>query len=291
MKRVYILIIWLGFFGSAGCELLYAQGEDNLETRLVSILNTGLGQNYFIGYTQPVVNAFGIAMSGGLYHRGYSKQFPHLDVGLVAVYLNVPQKDKVFHFAGEARPTFFSTEQSADTSGISGCGLTEFFLPQIQFNLGLTSNAELLVRGSQYRLKQIGNIRLLGAGIKFGLTDIIPKSLLSLDVSVQALYQTMRVENWLNSATFGMNIQASNNIFNSPLEIYGGLGYEITEFKFDTNKLTGIGTNGLGELSIAGENNLRLNLGLSYIVWIFNMHLDYNMGLNDSIAGGFMLVF
>ena len=291
MKKILLLIGVFYLFSITPCELLYAQEQNNLESRLVSILQSELGQDYIIGYTQSLVNALGTTMSGGLFHRGNIKQFPHLDVGLTAVYIKIPQKETMFNYSGQQRPTFFGPMQVSDSSWIPGCGLREFYFPQIQLNLGLTSSAELLIRGSQYHLAQIGDIHLLGAGIKFGLTDIIPKSLLGLNVSVQALYQTMQVKNWLNSATFGMNIQASRSIFILPLDLYGGVGYEITESKFDTEELTGNGTNGLGEVSVDGENSLRLNLGLSYTVLIFNLHLDYNLGLNNSIAAGIMLVF
>ncbi len=292
MKRICILIVIGGLFFTGNSGLVFAQEKNDLETKLVAIIDDQLGQNYITGYTQSLVNAFGSAMSGGLFHRGYIKQFPHLDLGLTAVYLKVPKEAKVFQFMGELKPTFFGSRSSTtDTSGISGSGLMEFYLPQIQLNLGLTSNVELLIRGSQYRWKEIGDIRLLGAGIKFGLTDILPKYLLALNVSVQAMYQTMKVENWLNSATFGMNIQASSPILNIPLEIYGGLGYEITALKFDTAKLEGSGTNNIGVISMDGENNWRMCLGLSYTLMIFNWHLDYNFGLNNSIAGGLMLSF
>jgi hypothetical protein len=293
MKRIYILIVLSGMFFTGNSGRVFAQEQKDLETELASILNDGLGQNYLTGYAQSLVNAFGSAMSGGLFHRGYIKQFPHLDIGLTAVYLKVPREAKTFQIMGEFKPTFLGSKPSAvaDTGGISGSGLTEFYLPQLQLNLGLTSNVEFLIRGSQYHWKEIGDIRLLGTGVKFGFTDILPKYLMALDVSVQAMYQTMKVEKWLNSATFSMNIQTSSPIVNNSLEFYAGLGYEITALKFDTAKLKGVGGNNIGVISLDGENDWRICLGLSYTLMILNVHLDYNLGLYNSFAGGLMISF
>jgi hypothetical protein len=291
--KIIIGLATAGLFLMGNCRTAIAQQQNALETKLAMILNNQLGQNYLAGYTQPLVNAFGTAMSGGLFHRGYIKQFPHLDLGLTTVYLHLPTETEVFQYLGQPRPTFWGSKSSVaeDTNGISGSGLQEFYLPQLQLNLGLTSNVELLVRGSQYRWKEIGDIRLLGAGIKFGLTDILPKYLLDLNVSVQVIYQTIRVENWLNSATFGMNIQASSPVLFFPLDMYGGLGYEITALEFDTNKIENVGSNGLGMISLEGENSWRMCLGLSYTLMHLNLHIDYNFGLYNSFAGGLMISF
>jgi hypothetical protein len=293
MKRIYILIVLGGILFTGNPGWVFAQEQNDLETKLAIILNDNLGQNYLRGYTQSLVNAFGSAMSGGLFHRGYIRQFPHLDIGLTAVYLKVPGEAKTFQIMGEFKPTFLGNKPAAeaDTGGISGSGLTEFYLPQLQLNLGLTSNVEFLIRGSQYHWKEIGDIRLLGAAIKFGFTDMLPKYLMALDVSVQAMYQTMKVDDWLNSATFGMNIHASGPVLNKSLEIYGGLGYEITALEFDTAGLEGVGSNNIGVISMDGENNWRMCLGLSYTLMILNVHLDYNLGLYNSLAGGLMISF
>ena len=293
MKRIGILIVLGGIFFTGNSGNLLAQEQNDLGTELAVILNNRLGQNYLTGYTQSLVNVFGSAMSGGLFHRGYIKQFPHLDLGLTAVYLKIPAEAKTFRFRGELKPTFLGGESptAADTSGISGSGLKEFYLPQLQLNLGLTSNVEFLIRGSQYHWKEIGDIRLLGTGIKFGFTDMLPKYLMALNVSVQAIYQTLKVDSWLNSATFGMNIQASGPVLNKSLEFYGGLGYEITALKFDTAMLEGVGNNAIGVISMDGENKWRMCLGLSYTLMILNVHLDYNLGFYNSIAGGLMISF
>jgi hypothetical protein len=288
MKWKILLLLCAGIIGGSSTEQVLAQQANNLETNLVRILNSGYGEDYIKGYTQPFVNAFSIAMSGGLFHRGSVKQFPHLDFGMNIPYMRVPTEAKYFQYAGEQQPTFFGSSQ-VDSSNIPGTDLTEFFLPQIQLNLGMTSTAELIVRGSLYTINEIGEIQLVGIGIKYGLTDILTKSLLSMNVSVQAIYQTMKVDDWLHSATFGMNIQASSILLAHSLEMYTGLGYEISESKFDTNKLTGVGSNGIGEIRLEGKNHLRIILGLSYALYFLNFHMDYNLGYYPSAAAGVMV--
>jgi len=290
IKFVSLIFIAVCVFFSSAPDLLLAQTPYNLEANLVKILNAGYGSNYISGYLQSFVTVFGEGMGGGLYHRGYVKQFPHFDLGISAVYVNLPSSASLFPYEGINQPSFFGALQPG-LSGIPGSGITEFYLTQIQLNLGLTSNAELLLKGSNQTINEVGDIRLLGIGIKYGLTDIIPISFLALNVSVQAVYQTMKVEAWLNSATFGMNIHASSQMIFLPVQLYGGIGYEITALKIDTNKLDGVGPNGIGEISMEGENDIRMNLGLSYSLFILNLHLDYNLGTYNSITGGVMLNF
>ena len=63
MKKYVIFVIII-------CTILWAQEEDPLAERIEK-----LSEELFEGYTQPLVTAFGTAISTGLFHSAYSHDF------------------------------------------------------------------------------------------------------------------------------------------------------------------------------------------------------------------------
>lgn len=268
---------------------LFAQNEYSLESQLRNILIQGYGESYLKGYMQPFATAFGTAMGGAVYHRAYTKNFPHFDLGVSGVYMRIPDEAKTFNYNGDEVSTFFGPNEPGST-GITGSNLESIVLSQIQLNLGLFSNFEVMLRGRNIvPIKEIGDINLLGLGMKYDISDLLPATVPDLYLSAQAIYQTLNVCKWLRSATFGMNVQASKDIAFLPLGIYAGIGFEITSLKIKTDYIPDIGSYGIGDVSIEGENKFRLTIGLSLNLTILNVHADYNIGTYDSIAGGLMV--
>ena len=46
----------------------------------------------------------------------------------------------------------------------------------------------------------------------------------------------------------------------------------------------------MGDVTVDGENALRLNAGVSFTLLFFNIHADYNIGKYNSLALGAMIV-
>jgi len=284
-KSVYIVIILFVLMTHSSVI-----AQDDLADYLIDILKQGYSEPYLQGYMQPFATAFGTIVSSGLYHRASLKSFPHMDIGVNAVLLNIPDKAKYFYFNGEQQPTFFGPE-IAGSAGIPGSGLKQLTVPQIQVNMGLFSSFEFLLRGSIYYIDKIGNMDFIGVGIKYGLSDLIPMQTSPIDMSVQVIYHTYGLDGWLNSGTFAMNLHASTNISQSPLNFYGGVGYESTSLKISTDDIPGIGESGIGDVSINGKDRMRMTIGASLTLLYFNIHTDYNFGYYKSIAFGAMVVF
>jgi len=278
-----LLIMILSYSG-------YGQNTQNkLEAHLSEALRQGYAENYIKGYTQPLATAFGTIMGGALYHRAYTKSFPRFDVGISGVYITVPDQELEFIFNGDKVPTFFGTN-SESISGIVGSGLEGYWLPQLHLNVGLFANLELMARGFKYNIAEIGDIRMLGFGVKYGLSDLIPIPMFPVDLSVQGSYQTLAVGDWLSAGTFTMNINASKGLIIMPLDLYAGVGFETTSMTIGTNEISNIGQFGVGDISFDGDNNLRLNFGISWTLFILNLHADYNIGEYNSVGGGVMVV-
>jgi len=265
--------------------------QTQLEENLGKILNTSVVQDYtksyLRGYMKPFVTAFGTCVSGAMYHRGYTKGFPRFDVGVCAVHLIIPENGKVFNEAGGNEvPTIFGSKTNQFDSLLPGGTETDYFLvPQLHINLGLFADFEVTARYLGLNIKELGDIALLGMGIKYGMGDF------PLNMSIQAMYHTFRIDNWLNSGTIGMNLQVSKGLPAIPIELYGGIGFENTSMTLSTNKIPGVSTDNIGDISIDGDNNYRVNIGISWTLLIINLHAEYNFGTYNSIGAGAMLVF
>ena len=103
-------------------------------------------------------------------------------------------------------------------------------------------------------------------------------------MSIQAMYHSFKIDEWLNSGTIGMNLQISKGLPAVPLEFYGGVGFENTTMALKTDKIPGITSSNIGEVSIDGENNLRVNAGISWTLLIVNVHAEYIIGTYNSIG-------
>ncbi len=277
MKKTIILITAVLLMFSI------AQAQSSMESSVTQIVNSQ-GEAYLKGYMKPFVTAFGTAAAGATFHRAYTKSFPRLDIGISGVYISLPDEAKMFNFNGTRQPTVFGP----DNQGlVGGTDLGTFFLPQLHLNLGLFANFELMARGFSVNVGEVGDISLIGFGVKYGLSDLVPLPI--LDISVQANYSSFNVGEWVSSGTFGMNLQASKGIPMLPLDVYAGIGFESTSMTLDTKALVPNST--LGEVSIDGDNSFRTSFGVSLTLLLLNIHLDYNIGEYSSLGGGLMVVF
>lgn len=278
--------------------ILTCFGQSELEKNLKKILNstTSYGseylKQYIRGYMQPFATAFGTSICGGMYHRATIKSFPRFDAGISAVYLTIPDEGKKFSdLQNHINPTVFGSKilPNHDSGLPAGTGLSSLLIPQIHINLGLISNFEITGRYLIHNFDQLGDISLLGFGVKYGFGEFIP--LFPIDLSVQAMYHKFTIDEWLNSGTFGMNIQLSKDFPIFPFDIYGGIGFENTSMIIKTGLLPSNNILDLGDITIDGENNYRFNIGISWTLSFFNLHADYNFSKYNSLSFGGMIVF
>ncbi len=282
------LWIWLLMIG-------IVQAAD-LREYLASILNKGYGIEYLKSYTQPFANSAGIAMNGAVYYRGTTKAFPGFDIGIKTTYIILP--DESLYFVSEKPspgtsqkvPTIFGNKQPPDNV-VPGLGLNAFQLSLLQLNVGLFNNMEVMLRYSQSNTDNFSSMRLLGGGFKYGLSDLLLIEALPIDFSVQAMYHSLNLDNYLSSGSFGMNLHASSIIPKTPFTVYAGVMYENTSLVIKTNLLPVEDTFKYGNVSLRGKSDFNFNIGLNVEFLIFNLHLDYNFGYYQSITGGLMLVF
>jgi hypothetical protein len=283
MKSLFVfrLLLFLVFIGIGNTS--------DLENRIKDIINTE-GVEYIKGYMQPFATAFGTSVNGAMYHRAYAKGILRFDAGISAVYLSVPDKGKTFTYNGQAVPTVFGSRE-ASGAVTPGTGVSSTFVPMLQANIGFISNLELTARFIGFKISEFGTISIIGGGVKYGLSDYIPVPMFPLDFSVQAMWHSLSIGDWMSSGNLGMNIQASNGLSVLPIDIYGGVGYESSSIKIKTAEIPDNPDASLGDISITGENNIRATLGIGFTMAVINAHVDYNFGFYNSFGMGLMIVF
>ena len=295
MKKFLSLLIISLFF--IPMSLLKAQ---NVEDYLIDILEKGYGENYIKGYTQPLSTALGTAMGGSLYHRGYTKGFPRFDVGISAVYIQLPSGAKEFESPANVSiagfqtgqgnvPTVFGDKDLQINGAIPGAGTDAFALPMLHANLGLLANLEATARFITADIDYLGKLTIYGGGLKYGLSELLPIGLLPLDFSIQAAYHKFTLGEFIDAGTFSMNLQASVSIPVLPLDVYGGIGIDNSSMIIKTDAFNVPGIN-MGDVTVDGENAFRYNLGVSLTLMILNVHADYTIGEYNAFGAGLMFV-
>jgi len=267
-----------------------------LEKNIQQILNPASShgneyiKSYLKGYMQPFATAFGTAVSGAMYHRATVKEFPRFDLGINAVYINMPVESKNFKDSQNNEvPTLFGSKTNPlnNTNLPGGTEINSILVPQFQLNLGLVSSFEITARYMDFNIKEFGDINLLGLGVKYGFGEFIP--IYPINFSVQAMYHKFSIGEWLDSGTIGMNLQLSKDLQVLPINFYGGIGFETTTMLMKTDFFPIENILNVGDVSLNGENNYRFNFGLSWTIAIFNLHADYNIGKYNSISFGAMI--
>ncbi len=289
MKRLSLLLVaGFLFFSTAGLK------AQSVEDYLTDILANGYGEDYIKGYVEPLSTSLGTTLGGALYHRGGTKGFPRFDVGLSAVYVPIPDAGKSFKSTNAAIdgnvPTVFGTDKPDNQLAIPGTNADFFALPMLHANVGLFANLEATARFTKVNLSDVGDLTVLGGGLKYGLSALLPIGLLPLDFSIQAAYHKFTLGDIIDAGTFSMNLQASVSIPLFPVSVYGGAGYDKSSMTVKTDAFDLPGVNDLGNIAVDGKNSLRYNLGVSLTLLLLNVHADYNIGEYNSFGAGVMIV-
>ncbi len=283
MKQ-FVMILFFALALGSFSSIKAGNFEDNLKL----ILQQNQAKEYIAGYVQPFSTALGTGLGGALYHRGYAKTLPRFDVGVSMVYIPLPDEAMTFQFYGMTKPTVFGDDKPTDPTAIPGLNTDKFLLPMLHANVGLFGGFEGTVRFAKTTIGDFGDVTLIGGGIKYELSDLIPIPMFPIDFGVQAAYHKFTIGSFVDAGTFSMNLQVSAGIPLFPVDVYGGIGYDVSSLTVKTTELEP--TSVVGDVTVDGENALRLNAGVSFTLLFFNLHADYNIGKYNSVSLGAMIV-
>jgi len=268
------------------------KAQNSVEDYLRTLITSAYGEEYMKGYMQPFANTLGLSMGSAIYHRGYSKTLPRFDVGVSAVYIPIPDADKTFTSPYSAVqgdvPTVFGSSDPNINGAIPGINSDAFLLPMLQANIGLFSNFEATGRFITTDIDQVGKLTIYGGALKYELSGLIPIPLFPIDFGVQAGYHKFMLGDIIDAGTFSMNFQASASIPLFPVDVYGGIGFDNSSMTIKSAEIVP-GTT-LGDITIDADSKVHFNVGASFTLLFFNVHVDYNIGKYKYFGAGAMFV-
>ncbi len=219
----------------------------------------------------PIVEAFGTAVGGGLYHTAATHGVLGFDVGFRAMMVMVPE--------GES-----DILDSAD--------VTFFPVPAIQASVGLPMDFEVMVRGFSVKFED-ETISLFGAGVKKNFTPNIPVPGLP-DISAMIAYHSFKASDVLTSTHLSFDLMVSKKFM--IITPYAGFGYDKTsmdiEYTYVDNTISPPLPNEFPVSQTVDASTARFTVGLNLSPFPFvKIFGDYNIGKYSEITAGMAISF
>lgn len=214
----------------------------------------------------PIVEAFGTAVGGGLYHTAATHGVLGFDVGFRAMMVMVPE--------GES--------EILDSSDV-----TFFPVPAIQASVGLPADFEVMLRGFSVKFED-ETISLFGVGVKKNFTPNIPVPGLP-DISAMIAYHSFKASDILTSTHLSFDLMVSKKFM--IITPYAGFGYDKTSMDIEYTYVEMPGTELPISVNVDGSTarfTVGLNLSPFPFVKIFG---DYNVGKYSEITAGMAISF
>lgn len=262
------------------------------------------------GYLQPLADAFGADLNGGLFYSGKVPQSgPHFKLEVRYMSVQFGDDDRTFNSTTEGS---FSPSQSAQAPTIvggeavevegdsgtvylfpGGFQLDAFALAVPQLRIGAWRGTEALVRyfAMDTGDVELGKINLFGIGVRHDLSQYMPS--VPVDIAGGFFWQTFSIgendagDDLISTNALSIGVQASRGI---PLvggaigfEPYAGLSFD--KFSMDVAyEEINTGTN--IDLNFDSDNTMRLTLGLAAKLYFLNVHGEYNVAGQNSVSLG-----
>lgn len=289
MKKLYIFVLLLVFTGYSSAQI-----GDKLQ----------LPSSEVEKYATPLATWSGTYFnSAGYYTASVSKIFG-FKLSLVGMMIFIPEDQRTF----DVHPYdgYTGSEKSATFFGEKGAailGPEEFIIyppgvnmstipagiPQVAFSF---MGVEAMLRYFPKVNISDFEVNLLGWGLKYNFSQLIPG--LPLDIAAQILFnnfEAIHPDTEIKTSNTAFNVHASKSF--GAFSVYGGLQYESTNMDYVYTFET-LGIPELDEridISVAGENNMRLTFGAAVKVAVLVLNVDYNIGSQNALVAGINFEF
>jgi hypothetical protein len=293
------------------CFASVIQAQSTLAEKIKSV-----SENLLEGYTQPIVTAFGTGISTGLFHSAASHGLLGFDLGVRAMWIQIPEMAKTFDNAEvvvcslENNVLVYYTDSLDNVSTIVGpenrtdvpapgnaLGIPPYIpggfnvsgvpLVMPQLNVGLLFGTEAAIRYIPYTYQQT-RIHFLGVGFKQNLNALpfmktVP---IPVDLAIGGAMQWFILtdetgSSIVNSQTWNLQLLASKNLI--VFEPFIGVGLEGTQIHFTYDFEYMIPDPGGDipridqvDVTISAQNEHRAMAGFTLKLGIFYLHYDYN---------------
>ncbi|HEX7320920.1 MAG TPA: DUF6588 family protein [bacterium] len=278
-----VTLLVIGFF----CLTPVIQAQSSLAEKIKSV-----SQNLLEGYTQPIVTAFGTGISTGLFHSATSHSLLGFDLGVRAMWIQIPEMAKIFNQAEvvvcslesgvlvydtlflDSVSTIVGPDNRTDVPASENARGIPPFIPggfnvsgvplvMPQLNVGLMFGTEAAIRYIPYTYQDT-RIHFLGIGLKQNLNSLpfmktIP---LPIDLAIGGAMQWFHLidstgTDILSSQTWNLQFLVSKNLI--VFEPFIGVGLEGTKIYFHYNFEYEIPESGGGSVPQTEEINVTMS--------------------------------
>ena len=277
IKKMIIMLAILGVI-----SLLVA---DKLEDNLKNFTEVNAK-----GYLKPFVNSFGAGLNSGHYTSAKTiiPFMPSLSLGSSMVL--VPSSDESFWVKDLNGNETVKTATIFGNKGTSpypnGANISMLPVPQATVSLGLPAGNEIMLLWLPETSidKNIGKFSLWGIGAKHSIDQYLGK-FFPVHLALQGMYQNAEVANVMKIDAWNVNLIASKNLI--IISVYGGLGYEQTNFDIKYNYVNG----SKQKFKMTADNDIKMTLGAEYNILIVGIYADYTIANTPSINAGLKVGF
>jgi hypothetical protein len=294
--------------GCAGLMLLtaaapsFAQIEDQLSAYT--------GKNA-TGYLQPLADAFGADLNGGLYHSAHIPEmglYISLELNVMSVLFG--DDERTFRATTESG---FTPEQTATAPTVVGDGkavivpgdggtqfafpggfdLNSFAIAVPQLRIGSIRGTQALIRYFAMNTGdvELGDISLFGIGARHSISQYFRPGF-PVDIAGGFFWQTFslgenkRGDDLISTSAFTVGVQASRRFV--VLEPYGGLSLDThsMDVSYESDAL---GAKERIDIDFGSSTSLHLTLGLGLNFTYAKAYFEYNIASMSSFSFGFAL--
>jgi hypothetical protein len=286
MKKVLLPVLFL---------LLTIQVRAQFADRI-----TDLPKDELKDYATPLATWTGTYLnSGGYYSADVSTVFG-FKFSLIGMMIMVPDDQTTFKTEDGTESATFFGDKGAAIPGTSGYvvyppGVNQTSVPTAMPQIAVsTLGSEVMLRFIPTTSLDDVDVGLFGFGLKHSISQYIP--LFPVDIAVQVLYNSVSIESPeldMSTSNLAFNAHASRSF--GLVTLYGGVQYESTSMDINY-EFTGTGFEGVFpgdnlDLSLDGDNNVRLTLGAALRLALLVINADVNIGSQTAIVAGLNFEF
>ena len=253
------------------------------------------------GYLSPLKEAVGQSLNSGLYNSAHiPPSGTYFRLELKGMLVSYEDEDRSFQATSE---DFFPGNQTVDAPTIvgdtdgavitdPGTGAT-FHLPGgldidrlalavPQLTVGSVYGFEATVRyfGADIGDTDIGNIYLLGGGLRYAISPLIKAP---FDIAATVFYQKFKLgDDFMDSDALSYGLQVGRSM--PMLDVYGGVGMD--RYKLAVTYDSDAAPGGRAEIELPAENDFHLALGATVHLGFLHLNGEYNHAARSSFAFG-----
>ena len=265
---------WLVIFMCVAVSQIAAQSK--VEERLQN-----LSKSDAKGWLQPAVNGFGMGMNSGFFHTAKTHSLLGFDLKIPVMLAQVPSGDKTFNSSVYGESPTVAGDKGSSSDPIRGLDLSlvPFVAPQLTVGVPFKTDVLLRYVPKTEISKDVGEVSMLGLGVKHNLNQWIPIPL-PLDLAGAFTYTSLEVGDYLTANATSYHLLASKSLL--LLTVYGGLSAESSTMDVEYDR-TGFGTQ---KFSATGKNKFRFYGGATLKLLLIYVNADYSLGAYNAASVG-----